>query len=386
VYTDTRYAFKAKFLNPDATGKQRKIQVHWVLTEPGLYLIVLKSQSKVAKEFMDWLLFEVIPSIRKTGRSQLNPEDQQQLDATNAALEAKLKETETLYRQAKAELVQRIEELQQEVQARKADMDDRKLRFQVVRKELARLQVNKENIRDSEMKLAEKKAQSSEANKCMDKIRSIINASSESLACAREDLSVVTDYLTKFCSSLNVASVLCDKYSSSPVIASDPMVNRNRIVMLRCATFNILHVASFIFVRGFQECKGRIMTCQEANQAVAFVMNVSEQIVYKQARYNWISMYTVLAGIAKKRLQTNDNEIQYSTEMPISHLYLYTKRLNEWANRELQLTRCASYDQEVEAFFGSAAVAQFTFDEVDYTGIQSAMEAKQPPIAHVFGV
>jgi prophage antirepressor-like protein len=372
-------------LNPDSTGKQRKIQMHWVLTEPGLYLIIMKSQSKVAREFMDWLFFDVIPSIRRTGKYQVNPENQNQLDDTNKVLESKLKETEALHRQAKAQLSNLIEELLHKVQACKADMEAKEFSVQVAEEEFASLQANKENIRNLDIiKRAEDKV--CKANKCLNAMRTKVHTNSESLKGAREDLRAVTAYLTKFCSIMNVASVLCEQYGSSSAIASDPMVNRNRIVMLRCATFNILHVASFILVRGFQECKGRLMTCQEAEKAVAFVMSVRQQVVCKQARYNWISMYTLLAGIAKKRLQTNDNEIQYSTEMPISHLYLYTSRLNEWANRELQLPRCASYDQEVEAFFGSDAVAQFTFNEVDYPDIMSAMEAKQPSIAHLFGV
>lgn len=37
------------------------------VTEPGLYKLIFKSKSEFAVEFQDWLAYEVLPSIRKTG-------------------------------------------------------------------------------------------------------------------------------------------------------------------------------------------------------------------------------------------------------------------------------------------------------------------------------
>ncbi len=50
---------------PDVTGRMQQTVA---LTEPGLYSLVLKSRKPIAKEFKKWLLGEVLPAIRKTGK------------------------------------------------------------------------------------------------------------------------------------------------------------------------------------------------------------------------------------------------------------------------------------------------------------------------------
>lgn len=54
----------------DTTGR---LQTMTVLTEPGLYSVILKSRKPIAKEFKRWLLTEVLPSLRKEGKYEVPP-------------------------------------------------------------------------------------------------------------------------------------------------------------------------------------------------------------------------------------------------------------------------------------------------------------------------
>ena len=59
----------------DTVGKK---QGYTIISETGLYKLVLKSRKKEAEIFQDWICEEVIPSIRKTGSynvSVLSPEE-----------------------------------------------------------------------------------------------------------------------------------------------------------------------------------------------------------------------------------------------------------------------------------------------------------------------
>ena len=52
-----------------------KAQVMTLVTEPGLYSLVLRSNKPEAKAFKRWITHDVIPSIRKTGAYQIAPKD-----------------------------------------------------------------------------------------------------------------------------------------------------------------------------------------------------------------------------------------------------------------------------------------------------------------------
>ena len=67
-----------------------KAQVMTLISEPGLYSLVLRSNKPEAKAFKRWITHEVIPSIRKTGAYQIAPRDYAQaLRALAAEVEAK---------------------------------------------------------------------------------------------------------------------------------------------------------------------------------------------------------------------------------------------------------------------------------------------------------
>ena len=48
------------------------------INEPGLYLLILKSQKAEAEEFQDWITSDVLPSIRRNGSYSVQPSQQPQ--------------------------------------------------------------------------------------------------------------------------------------------------------------------------------------------------------------------------------------------------------------------------------------------------------------------
>lgn len=58
----------------DSLGRQ---QPTIVVNEPGLYSLILRSRKPQAKAFKRWITHEVIPSIRKTGRYDATPVEEQ---------------------------------------------------------------------------------------------------------------------------------------------------------------------------------------------------------------------------------------------------------------------------------------------------------------------
>jgi BRO family, N-terminal domain/P63C domain len=52
-----------------SSGQGRRV---WVTNEPGMYRLILRSNKPDAEKFQDWICREVLPSIRKTGRYQVD--------------------------------------------------------------------------------------------------------------------------------------------------------------------------------------------------------------------------------------------------------------------------------------------------------------------------
>lgn len=52
----------------DAIGRKQK---SWVVNEPGLYSLILRSDKPQARRMKNWLTREVLPSIRKTGKYEV---------------------------------------------------------------------------------------------------------------------------------------------------------------------------------------------------------------------------------------------------------------------------------------------------------------------------
>jgi anti-repressor protein len=79
-----------------------------IISEPGMYRLVMRSDKPAAKRFQKWVVSEVLPSIRKTGGYQLSaptPQPLTQLAALKQAL-AGWEEAETLRQQAETKLIE----------------------------------------------------------------------------------------------------------------------------------------------------------------------------------------------------------------------------------------------------------------------------------------
>ena len=61
---------KGVYIMDTPGGQQRQT----IVSEPGLYRLILKSRKPEAKAFKRWLIHDVLPSIRKTGQYILSPE------------------------------------------------------------------------------------------------------------------------------------------------------------------------------------------------------------------------------------------------------------------------------------------------------------------------
>ncbi len=66
----------------DASGRLRLSNI---INEPGMYMLVLRSDKPQAKEFQYWVTHEVLPSIRKTGSYSNKP--MTQLDIIQQAID-----------------------------------------------------------------------------------------------------------------------------------------------------------------------------------------------------------------------------------------------------------------------------------------------------------
>lgn len=57
----------------ETTGLSRGIATAYVISESGLYKLVMRRDKPVAKPFQDWVTKEVLPAVRKTGAYQAAP-------------------------------------------------------------------------------------------------------------------------------------------------------------------------------------------------------------------------------------------------------------------------------------------------------------------------
>lgn len=88
----------------DPVGRRTKV---WLINEPGLYSVILRSDKPAAKNFKHWVTREVLPSIRKTGSYALARRDPSNLDVIEAMV-FQLREQERI----NAEYDQRLDELE----------------------------------------------------------------------------------------------------------------------------------------------------------------------------------------------------------------------------------------------------------------------------------
>ncbi|EGW38986.1 phage antirepressor [Desulfosporosinus sp. OT] len=69
----------------DSIGRSQQL---YIVNEPGLYSLILRSRKQVANQFKRWVTHDVLPSIRKTGLYSIQQHAQQQLPAPKNYREA----------------------------------------------------------------------------------------------------------------------------------------------------------------------------------------------------------------------------------------------------------------------------------------------------------
>jgi prophage antirepressor-like protein len=67
---------KSTIITNDVTGRNQEMAI---MSEPGLYRLILTSRKPEAEPFQDWVCQEVLPQIRKTGSYQVKPKSEIEL-------------------------------------------------------------------------------------------------------------------------------------------------------------------------------------------------------------------------------------------------------------------------------------------------------------------
>jgi prophage antirepressor-like protein len=62
-----------------ASGQNRQV---WIINEPGLYSLILRSNKPNAKKFKRWVTHEILPTIRKTGSYSVRDEKNKNINKT----------------------------------------------------------------------------------------------------------------------------------------------------------------------------------------------------------------------------------------------------------------------------------------------------------------
>lgn len=76
----------------DSPGRKR-LQKMLTVKEPGLYRLIFKSKKEAAKRFQKWVVHEVLPSIRKTGKYDPHQKNTQEQEALAAEVRNKHRKT-----------------------------------------------------------------------------------------------------------------------------------------------------------------------------------------------------------------------------------------------------------------------------------------------------
>ena len=155
VWNDPRYAYKA-LISEDAANSGSKRRYHWVFTEAGLYKYLMISRSELGQKLADWIFIHVLPSIRKTGKYEVEAETKRKLAKLNNQLmnlRKTLSDTAKEYEQQISELEneneklekieekmeEKLHELRDENESLEVDVDDAKKEVDDAKKEVRKL-------------------------------------------------------------------------------------------------------------------------------------------------------------------------------------------------------------------------------------------------------
>ena len=297
-------------------SKSRKKQDQWFLTETGLYRVLFKAQSKIANEFAKWVAREVIPSIRKHGSFRLSAK------------------AEVERQQIEADFKKLLDEL-------KRNLDEKEISYQNLEK----------NLNENEKQLEEQEAI------YQIRIRALLDQNEEKLTQLKEQKDDLQSH------------VLEDKQRAAYIMAAENPLSASATRMdnpdYRSLVHGAIHAIANELTKGWYKKWGRYACMEEMYGAVVGVLSTTGFNLKNQHLSNPIRLFTLLCGVMKRRLvQLELPFTDYSTQMPIYHLYTYVKNYNVfvadmgWEPLSLQV--------DIEKRFPAHIVSTFGFTNTDY--------------------
>lgn len=339
----------------ETTGRQRKTQEVWTLSEGGLYAFFCQCRIPAVIPFKQWVFTEVLPSIRKTGAFIANPVQQESLREKNKelrkALDAQSKKTFEDVLQFKVEKAKSEQEI--------ADLQ---LQIKSNNEQLSKMQSElKVSVKDGTNSLKELVVLQTRN----DTLNAEILLKRDDLVSLEEDIRIRESYLC------NCVSKVVDDTTPKDT-------TRDSKVQLRLFTYVVFHMAAFMIVTQYKHVHGNTPSVYVVQNAIRRIMHLApESIIPILGAHcgNPIRLYTFMSGMAK---QTHELGKRYSTQMTLEHLYCYSSNINDWASEVLGMENVCSYVSEFKEIYGEERCASFSL------GDEAFVKPTDPPISNYF--
>jgi len=329
--------------------QSRKNQDQWFLNESGLYKVLLKINSKLTNEFINWILCEVIPSIRKSGTFKLS-----------AAEELERKEIETnqknIFQDMKETLAQKEKELEESTAAL----------FQKNKE----LEETSTNLNQKEHQLKETTATLNQKEQSLKEIFTTVELHQRKiLALENEKEQVQINLEISTAAETEIKAFVRSDPQRAAAVMSVPLLSpsttRVNDPKYRALVHGAINAISFNLTTEWKHNWDRYPGMEEMYGAVIGVTDTQDFTVKKRHLCNPIALFSLLCSIMKKRLKDLEfPDHTYATQMPIYHLYTYVKNYNRfvadmgWSPMSLQ--------QDIEKRFSPELILTFGFDNTDY--------------------
>ena len=297
--------------------KNAKTRKKWFLTEAGFYSFIITCRSNMAKEFKKWVVKDVLPSIRKTGSYTLANKTNIQLQQINSNLENHLK-------------------------------------------------IKDEKMKELELTLTDKTATIQSKNETLRRYETVIAGQDGAIHRLQQETSVLRQDSTtkkrKIDRLYDCGVALTDRLFQTNGTAPARFIGAGPIQMtnscLDGGQEQLRHIQrSFVFTFaslffGALRATGTVANRQNVARELSIILDDSIQpddIRFRQKAnvvYNHIIMFTVVAGLIKRRWGHN-----YSTEMSVRRTYQYAWRLNQWLDQHGYPLRCQE-EQDIREMLG----------------------------------
>ena len=340
-----------KFLGSVVDGKlkSRKEKDYWFLDESGLYQVLLKANSKVANEFMYWVVRDVIPSIRKSGTFKLSAAEEierKEIEANQKKIFQDMKETLARKEKELEESTAVLSQKNKELEETNTNLDQKE---QQLKETTATLNQKEQSLKEifSTVELHQRKILALENEKEQVQINLEISTAAETeiKAFVRSD-------------PQRAAAVM-----SVPLLS--PSTTRVNDPKYRALVHGAINAISFNLTTEWKHNWDRYPCMEEMYGTVIGVTDTQDFTVKKRHLCNPIALFSLLCSIMKKRLKDlKFPDHTYATQMPIYHLYTYVKNYNRfvadmgWPPMSLQ--------QDIEKRFSPELILTFGFDNTNY--------------------